>query len=185
MNIIAEAGATFAGTEATKAALLTEISKEFPPMSGGLEQGNYNVTVSSNDEYFGFRLWEKGGRKGSIICLACVAIDDKGKEHSFGLPTEKARTLAIMKEHLLAVKQGSRATMVINEKGYISSFKVEGSTTSTTSSEQTTALNEISEEAINKMNKAQLVALAKANNVQHEPNANAVTLKALLIGELV
>jgi hypothetical protein len=179
-TLIIEAGTAMNGTEATKQALIKAFKDAgFAPMSGNLAEGEYQLEVSNEPEYFGLRPYANAKGKGAIICLACSAVDQSGKEFSFGLPTEKGRTLAILENHLALVKQGSKVTMTVNEKGYIAKFVVSGSEASTTSSEPLTS------EAINGLNKAELVALATKEGITFQASATAPQLRALLVGELV
>lgn len=178
MTTVIENKTAVNGTEATKADLLSSFKKAgFAPLSMGMQAGTYNLQVTADEEYFGLRAYETAKGKGAIICVACSGTDQNGKSHVFGLPTEKVRTLAIMETHLAQLKQGSAFTIEVNEKGYISSFKLDGAEVSA-SNEPTTA------ESIKAMNKEQLIALASSNSIALVGSETKPQLVAKLVEEL-
>lgn len=166
------------GTEANKASLLESFKKAgFAPLSMGMQQGTYNLQVTAEEEYFGLRAYETAKGKGAIICIACSGTDQNGKSHVFGLPTEKVRTLAIMEVHLAQLKQGSAFTIEVNEKGYISSFKLDGEEAATSNEPVTAA-------SIKAMDKAALIALASSNSITLVGDETKPQLVAKLTEEL-
>lgn len=182
MSIVIETGVPMNGTEATKQSLIKSFKEAgYAPMSGNLSAGTYDLQVTSEAEYFGLRPWAKDDRKGAIICLACSGTDQDGKAYTFGLPTEKTRTFAIMEDHLMKVKQGSKVQVVINDKGYIASFTV----LDQSAGASTPSTDGYSLESLQAMSKPQLQQVATDEGITFDKALTKPQLVELLTGELV